>query len=155
MRILVLNPHFFFFIVAAIMFFIGLKTPWTETLDFNIHDTYYVIGKSQSYFLFSIILMVIGFFYKLVIYKRVKLSAPFMKLHWFITILAPLSILTLSLLYKEETGPQGYLWENIEYNFNIDIILQIFIPLCLFLIGCLLPFNLIWSLWKAKGIGKD
>ena len=155
MKRLVRNPHFFFFIAAAILLFIGLKTPGTESFDINIHDTYIVIAKSHYYFLFSIILMVIGFFYMLVIYQRVHLSAGLIKIHWLTTILIPFSIWILPLFYKKLTGPQRYLWENREFNFYIDVFLMFFIPLCLFLILCLLPVNLIWSLWKAKGTGKD
>ena len=154
MKRLVRNPQFFFFIAAAIFLFLGLKTPWTEMFDFNIHDTYFVIAKSQCYFLFSIILMVIGFFYKLVIYKGVNLSAGLIKIHWLSTILIPLSIWVLPLFYKDEIGPQGFIRENSEFNFYIDVFLMYFIPLCLFLVVCLLPINLIWSLWKAKGIAK-
>ena len=128
MKRLVRNPHFFFFIVAALLLFLGLKTPWTEMFDFNIHDTYYVIAKSHYYFLFSIILMVIGFFYKLVIYKRVHLSTGLIKIHWLSTILVPISIWVLPLFYKELTGPQGYLWENREFNYTIDVFLMFFIP---------------------------
>jgi hypothetical protein len=99
--------------------------------------------------------MVIGFFYKLVIYNRVHLSAGLIKIHWLSTLLVPISIWVLPLFYKEVTGPQGFIRENGEFNFYIDVFLMFFIPLSLFLILCLLPINLMWSLWKAKRNGKD
>ena len=155
MKGLLRNPHLFFFIVAVIIVFMGLLTPRTETFDLNILDTYYVMAKSQCYFLFSFILIVIGIFYKLVIYKRVSLSTGLIKIHWLFTILTPLCVWVLPLLYKEEIGPQGYLRENGEFNFYLDMAQVFFIPLSLFLVICLLPFNLIWSLRKARGMEKD
>ena len=58
------NKPYFLLLLAAISFlilsFIGDKN---ETLDINIHDTYYIISRQHSFILLCLIFLTTGLFY--------------------------------------------------------------------------------------------
>lgn len=81
------KAHLYFWILAIIIFVIGLlRIDLDDTLDINVHDTYYVIQASHFNLFFTIIYLLIGFIYWSFKKLDIELHPTLTSLHTVITI---------------------------------------------------------------------
>lgn len=72
---------YFLLLVLSIVFLIIGFFSTDETLDINVHDTYYVIAHSHVYWFYSIFLLLLFGIYGLCDLFKVKLNEAFSKVH--------------------------------------------------------------------------
>lgn len=72
---------YFLHLVLSIAFLISGFLVTDETLDINVHDTYYVIAYSHFYYLISIVTLLLFGIYGLFDLLKVKLNKIFSKVH--------------------------------------------------------------------------
>lgn len=81
------KPYIYFAITALIIYLIGLFFKgFEENIDFNIHDTYFVIAKSHLATLIAIFLFGIGLLYFMFHRLKINLIKRLTSIHTFGTI---------------------------------------------------------------------
>lgn len=73
------KPYLWLLIVTLILFVSGFMAN-KETIDINVHDTYYVILRKHLYWLLSGVLFVFSIFYFLW-YAKINFGTLFSELH--------------------------------------------------------------------------
>lgn len=119
------NPYFIFLTLIVIFLAIGFLNA-EETLDINIHDTYFVI----SYLYFAVLLSVIYTFLAILYFALIKLKFPLIK--WLISIHVIVSVGGLVLIWifsqlKREMAPGDIESYIAGMTFNDKMLLGIFI----------------------------
>jgi heme/copper-type cytochrome/quinol oxidase subunit 1 len=119
------NPYFIFLILIVMLLGIGFLNS-KETLDINIHDTYYVI----SYLHFAVLLSVIYTFLAILYFALIKLNFPLIK--WLINTHVIVSVGGLVLIWifsqlKREMSPGDIESYIAGMTFNDKMLLGIFI----------------------------
>jgi heme/copper-type cytochrome/quinol oxidase subunit 1 len=119
------NPYFIFLTLIVIFLAIGFLNA-EETLDINIHDTYYVI----SYLHFAVLLSVIYTFLAILYFALIKLNFPLIK--WLINTHVIVSVGGLVLIWifsqlKREMSPGDIESYIAGMTFNDKMLLGIFI----------------------------
>ncbi|KLT70836.1 hypothetical protein [Flavobacterium sp. ABG] len=119
------NPYFIFLALIVIFLAIGFLNA-EETLDINIHDTYFVI----SYLYFAVLLSVIYTFLAILYFALIKLNFPLIK--WLISTHVIVSVGGLLLIWifsqlKREVAPGDIESYIADMTFNDKMLLGIFI----------------------------
>lgn len=141
-----IKPHIYFLITAIIIFVIGLFFKNSEnTIDINIHDTYFVITTFHFAILISIVLFLIGLIYYVFSKLKTLLVKSLTVLHTVITILCfPIYFFGSLYFSKTKLDSNFSLFDDdLNQNIFISIILIIF-----FLAQIILILNLIVSTIK-------
>ncbi|MDX6189866.1 cbb3-type cytochrome c oxidase subunit I [Flavobacterium sp. Fl-318] len=143
------NPYFIFLTLIVIFLAIGFLNA-EETLDINIHDTYYVI----SYLHFAVLLSVIYTFLAILYFALIKLKFPLIK--WQISTHVIVSVGGLLLIWifsqlKREMAPGDIESYTAGMTFNDKMLLGIFITV-LTMVATQLVFviNVIQALVKGR-----
>jgi uncharacterized protein YybS (DUF2232 family) len=135
------KPYLLLLSVSFIMYFFSFIWDKKETLDINIHDTYYIIEFQNGFILLSLSFLTTGLFYLIFDYFKIQLFYFLSRIH----IYGSLVIIGLFFFYlhKINSAEDFQLFDSIDYNFRIIISLLIFVFLQL-----IFAFNLITSIIK-------
>jgi len=132
------NKHYSLLILVSILFLIlssvGDKS---ETLDINIHDTYYVITFQHAYILLCLICFITGLIY-LISEVKIHLLSILSLIH----VYGSLFFLGMFFYYLGKINTSS-IFDSIDYNLRTIISLLIFVGLQL-----LFVFNLFISIIK-------
>lgn len=120
------KSYYLFFIVGAI--FVGqiFFSDNESTLDFNIHDTYYVIRDTDFYYLLCVLFFALGFLYFLFEKLHFKLFSLLTNIHVYGTLIG--FGLLLFCNYKSQldiASPKPYYVSSLfdkEVDYNMHII---------------------------------
>lgn len=76
LKILKDKPYHFYILVSILFLILGFLMPFQEdnTLDINIHDTYYIVTYKDLYCLFSMVLFVNWLIYSLITFSKVTVN---------------------------------------------------------------------------------
>lgn len=96
------KPHFFLMAFIVLYLLVGIYCNTSETLDINIHDTYYVIQNKHLYFSISILLIVFYLFYLIIPFFKLRLSSTLKHTHIYIALISCAGI----------TFPYGYFYNE-------------------------------------------
>ncbi|MBT8184118.1 MAG: cbb3-type cytochrome c oxidase subunit I [Eudoraea sp.] len=144
MKKLIENPFLIFFISIPFVLFIGFLMG-DALLDFNVHDTYFVVASIHLAYLISIIFGVIALAYWGMHKLNRKLSKLLNLIHIGLTFGGIASIWILSKFYREEV---------LEYEYNNSLTLVIISIFLLIIFGQIIfSINLIYGLLKKKPSG--
>ena len=106
------KAHLIFWISIPAILLIGI-TNWNGFLDISIHDTYYVIASPHVAFLISILFLLIGLGYWLMVTFNRPLSKWLTLIHMVITIDGSIIMWIASLLYtKPVTNPDNIVYDD-------------------------------------------
>ena len=100
MQRIINKPYLIFWFLIPIMLLIG-KVRGTDMIDINIHDTYFVITESQSWYLVSILFGIIGLGYWIMIKFKRRLSKILNSIHIVLTVLGFLAIWVSRLIFTD------------------------------------------------------
>ena len=127
------NKPYFLLLLAAISFlilsFMGNKN---ETLDINIHDTYYIISRQHSFILLCLIFLTTGLFYFVFDFFKVQFVSILSLVH----VYGSLIFIGLFFYYLHKINSiEGFqLFDSIDYNFRLFFSIVIFAVLQLIFI---------------------
>lgn len=109
-----------------------------RSIDFNIYDTYYVIGNLHFAILISIVFFSLGFGYWLMKKSGIKLSKRLTGIHLGLTFGGGILALLLSQFYSEDP---------LNYDFNDKLTAMIYLIIAFIAIGqAIFAINLIVGL---------
>jgi heme/copper-type cytochrome/quinol oxidase subunit 1 len=141
MNRLIKKPHLIFLFTIPILMIKGVLCDDAQ-LDINVHDTYFVITHFHLTILISILFGIIGIGYWMMQKMDRKLSRFLNWAHIGLTFGGPLIIFILAQLYREEI---------IEYEFNNNLSLIIYLIFILVILGQIIfPINIIYGLIKKS-----
>lgn len=133
------NKHYYLFLLASILFlilsFMGDKD---ETLDINVHDTYYIISRQHSFILLCLIFLTTGLFYFVFYFFKIQFVSILSLVH----VYGSLFFLGIFFYYLGKINSSS-IFDSIDYNLRTIISLFIFAGLQL-----LFVFNLFISIIK-------
>lgn len=141
MNKLIEKPHLIFFLSIPLIILIGILSG-DNTLDINIHDTYFVIAYLHFAILISIIFGLIGFGYWIIQKVNRKLSKWLNRIHIGLTFGGTFLVWFLNKFYRPEI---------MDYKFNNNLSLIITLIVLIMIAGQLIfPINIIYALTKKK-----
>ena len=129
MKFLIEKPHLIFFLAIPVIILIGVLSGYeatNETLDFNVHDTYYVIAHFHLITIICILFGIIGLGYWIMQKTDKKLSKSLNWIHVGLTFGGTLVVWILTQFYRTEI---------IEYEFNNNLTLTITLIILLMVLG--------------------
>ncbi len=145
MKKLIKKPHLFFFLAVPITIVVGVLNRYEatgKTLDFNVHDSYFLIAHFHLIYLIAIIFAIIGIGYWIMHKTDRKLINWLNWIHIVLTFGGTLLVWILSQFYR--TG-------IMEYKFNNNLTSTITLIIALIILGQLIfPINIIYGLIKKK-----
>lgn len=137
------NKSYFFLLLAAISFLIlSFIVDKKETLDFNVHDTYYVITFQHAYILLCLIFFITGLIYFFFIFFEIQFISILSLIH----VYGSLIFLGIFFYYLGKINSSS-IFDSIDYNLRAIISLLIFVGL-----QFLIVFNLLISIIKKLSI---
>ncbi len=146
MKKLINKPHIFFIIMIPFVLLLGLLKG-DETLDINIHDTYFVFYGFHLTVLISFIFALISLGYWLVFKTKRKFYDWIILLHILLSLLGVLSCLGMFFI------PRYYTIHDNQFVFillgDLEIVLTLGI-LIFFPIQLLYPINIFLALIRRK-----
>ncbi len=137
------NKSYFFLLLAVISFLIlSFIVDKKETLDFNVHDTYYVITFQHAYILLCLIFFITGLIYFFFIFFEIQFISILSLIH----VYGSLIFLGIFFYYLGKINSSS-IFDSIDYNLRAIISLLIFVGL-----QFLIVFNLLISIIKKLSI---
>ena len=135
------KPHLPFLIAIPIIILIGIFSGDT-ILDINVHDTYYVISYLHLSIIISILFVIIGIGYWIMLKANRQLSKWLNWTHIGLTFGGALIAWSLTKFYRTKI---------MEYQYNSNLTLIITLIILLITIGqVIFPINIIYGLIKNK-----
>ena len=121
------KAYYLLFISSLIMLILGFFVG-RETLDINLHDTYYVVISNHLYWLISILLFLFFLIYLLFDKAKINFGHIFSKVHILGTLISVLGLLfPYSLIFSKAEFP---LYDNSQYiNLSMTISILVFLML--------------------------
>lgn len=136
------NKPYFLLLLAAISFLIlSFTGDKNETLNINVHDTYYVITFQHAYILLCLVFLITGLIYLISVVK-----IQFVSILSLIHVYGSLFFLGIFFYYLDRINTSS-IFDSINYNLRTIISLLIFAGLQL-----LFVFNLFISIIKKLSI---
>ncbi len=149
MNKLIEKPHLIFLLSIPILMTIGfiskgatLDINGDAVLNFNVHDTYFVITYIHLITLISILFGIIGLGYWIMQKANRKLSKWLNLIHIVLTFGGILFVLILAQLYREKVMGN-------DFNNNLTLIITL-ISLIIILGQIIFPINIIYGLIKKN-----
>lgn len=131
------NKPYFLLLLAAISFLIlSFTVDKKETLDFNVHDTYYVITFQHAYILLCLIFFITGLIYFIFNFFEIQFISILSLIH----VYGSLIFLGIFFYYLGKINSSS-IFDSIDYNLRAIISLLIFAGLQL-----LFVFNILLKL---------
>lgn len=131
------NKPYFLLLLAAISFLIlSFTVDKKETLDFNVHDTYYVITFQHAYILLCLIFFITGLIYFIFNFFEIQFISILSLIH----VYGSLIFLGIFFYYLGKINSSS-IFDSIDYNLRTIISLLIFAGLQL-----LFVFNILHKL---------
>ena len=138
------KPHLIFLFSIPLIMLSGFLSS-VKDLDINIHDTYYVFSLFHLNTLISIIFVVIGLGYWIMLKANRRLSKWLNLIHIALTFGGILLIWILAQLFRESI---------MAYDFNNNLTLAIYLIALIAVFGQIIyPINIISGLIKNKTSG--
>lgn len=136
------NKPYCLFLLASILFLIVTFTvDKNETLDINIHDTYYIILFKDVSILLSLLFFALVIIYVVLDFFRIQLFSIFSSVHVYGSLISVLLIFYY--FYKIQTEKDFQIFNTIDYNFRLFFSMLLFLFLQVILI-----INLVASIIK-------
>ncbi len=145
MKLIIHKPYIIFWVLIPLMMIYGFFQG-DETLDINIHDTYYVIIKLQIWYFLSHIFAIFGILYWLLIFFNRKIIRRLTSIHVFTTIIGILLLTIISPLFAKEAFQ---IVDNREENILITESIVLFI---IIIAQVLFLINLSIGLYKKNEV---
>lgn len=119
------KAYYLLLISSLILFMLGFLVG-RETVDINLHDTYYVITSNHLYWLISILLVLFFLIYLLFDKAKINFGHLFSKVHIFGTLISVLGLLfPYSLIFSKAKFP---LYDYSPYiNLSMTISILVFL----------------------------
>ena len=131
------NKSYFLLLLAVITFLIlSFTVDKKETLDINVHDTYYVITFQHAYILLCLIFFITGLIYFIFNFFKVQFNSILSLIH----VYGSLIFLGMFFFYLAKINTSS-IFDSIDYNLRTIISLLIFAGLQL-----LFVFNILLKL---------
>ncbi len=115
------KPHLIFWISIPIIILIGLLNR-NEILDVNVHDTYFVFSKTDLTIVISILFMIIGLGYRIMLKAKRNLSKWLNLTHIVLTFGGIITISLIPYLFNYKTETEFPLFDDLAGQ-NITIII--------------------------------
>jgi heme/copper-type cytochrome/quinol oxidase subunit 1 len=141
------NKSYFLLLLAAITFLIlSFTVDKKETLDINVHDTYYVITFQHTFVLLFGVFVTIGLFYLMFDCFKVNLSLVLSRVHIYSTLFLLFILSNYLWKIKVQNAPDRYYTiTNYPQDNSFAILIVLFI---IILIQLLFIINIFVSLIK-------
>jgi len=119
------KPYLLLLFVSIIMYVFSFNWDKKETLDINIHDTYYIIEFQNGFILLCLSFLTTGLIYLIFDYFKIQLFYFLSRIH----IYGSLVFIGLFFFYlnKINSAEDFQLFDSIDYNFRIIISLLLFV----------------------------
>ena len=119
------KPYLLLLFVSIIMYVFSFIWDKKETLDINIHDTYYIIEFQNGFILLCLSFLITGLIYLIFDYFKIQLFYFLSRIH----IYGSLVFIGLFFFYlnKINSAEDFQLIDSIDYNFRIIISLLLFV----------------------------
>ncbi|MGI9533037.1 hypothetical protein [Lutimonas sp.] len=154
MKLFIKKPHFFFIVLIGAFFVLGI---WrgNESIDFNIHDTMYVISISFLSIILGLLFALFSLFYWLTDKLDLKLSYWLNLIHILLTVVFMIGVLyVLSYSYAEISEllhrNKIMIFSKIWMFFQRDRIM-VFSGFAIIIGALVFLLNLIIGIWKRLG----
>ena len=119
------KAYYLLLISSLILFMLGFLVG-RETVDINLHDTYYVLTRNHLFWLISILLVLFFLIYLLFDKAKINFGHLFSKVHIFGTLISVLGLLfPYSLIFSKAKFPL--------YDYSLYINLSMTISILVFL----------------------
>ena len=134
----------YFWIVSLFILVFGyISLNDNSALDFNVHDTYYVVAQKEWTHLLAILIFIPGIIYWLFDFLKLKLRIKLTIVHTCITVISILSYPLVELYFKKNS--KEFPLFDASSNFNSFIT---FLIILVFVTQLIFIFNIIISLVK-------
>lgn len=144
-RMIITKPYLLFWGIIPVMLLLNVFNG-TETIDVNVHDTYFVIEMGFIYYFVSVILGLIGFGYWVTQKANRKLSSWLNAIHIVITFGALIALLIIPYVFNSKSQSDFPLYDNLHKQ-NVAITIVVVLML---LAQVLYVFNLVMALFREK-----
>ena len=139
------RPHIIFLVFAVITFLLGFNA--NGGIDFNIHDTYFVMSNYHFATLISILFVIIGLIYWILKKVNGNLSKRLNLIHVTLTFGGIFMILILNELKLKQINVDTL--SKLEFNQNLETVVQIVFAIIV-LSQVIFPINIISALIKKR-----
>jgi len=126
MNLLSEKPHLIFWLSIPLIIIVEFLRE-NEPLDFNIHDSYYVISRGVISILISLFFGIIGLGYWLMQKANKKLSKWMNWIHIFLTFGGIISITLIPHVFKSSTASEFSLFDDLSRQYIAATILVVLV----------------------------
>ncbi len=133
-------------LVGIILFVIGVVS--TESIDIAIHDTYFVVGNSQVFFVLTFFFFI--FALTIWLFQKIKrpLSVRLMQIHFFVSVISILVAIVLFQYTNSLSNTQIYTDFSVADNSNDSFAILGWITIVL-LVGLFAQFIFVFNVIRA------
>jgi hypothetical protein len=116
------RSYYLLFLAATLFLTLSFKVDKNQTLDINVHDTYYIILQQDAFILLFLTFIITGLFYLIFDYCKIQLISFLSFSHTY----GSLIFIVLFFYYLDKINSTS-IFNSFDYNFRIIITLLNFV----------------------------